>query len=104
MVIATYPERAKTHNAAVTRRVDVLVRRSDFGGAWVQLSGTAEGPRPARGDRAAGGEKKASRSIAGEHDDWDDTGRPCSARQGRDPVTIERWGPIATGGFPGALA
>ncbi len=42
VVIATYPERAKTHNARRHPPVDVLVLSDDFGGAWVQLSGTAE--------------------------------------------------------------
>ena len=45
------------------------------------------------------------RSIAGEHDDWDEY-RAAMQRQGKSliRVTIERWGPIATGGFPARLA
>jgi hypothetical protein len=41
------------------------------------------------------------RSISGEHTDWDDY-RRAMERQGKCLVriTIERWGPIATGGFP----
>ena len=41
------------------------------------------------------------RSIAGEHPDWDDY-RAAMLRQGKVllRVTIERWGPVATGGFP----
>ena len=42
VVIATYPERAKTHNARRHPKVDVLVLSDDFGGAWVQLRGTDE--------------------------------------------------------------
>ena len=45
------------------------------------------------------------RSIAGEHPDWDDY-RAAMVRQGKVllRVGIERWGPVATGGFPPELA
>ena len=45
------------------------------------------------------------RSISGEHPDWDEY-RTAMARQGKSllRVTIDRWGPIATGGFPPELA
>ena len=41
------------------------------------------------------------RAISGEHPDWDDY-RAAMHRQDKSliTVTIERWGPIATGGFP----
>lgn len=41
------------------------------------------------------------RCIAGEHPDWDEY-RAAMVRQDKSliRVTIERWGPIATGGFP----
>jgi len=41
------------------------------------------------------------RSIAGEHDDWDEY-RQAMVRQAKSllRITPERWGPIATGGFP----
>ena len=44
------------------------------------------------------------RSISGEHPDWDDY-RAAMVRQGKVlmRVTVERWGPIATGGFPPGL-
>jgi hypothetical protein len=44
------------------------------------------------------------RSISGEHPDWDEY-RAAMVRQGKSLVrlTIERWGPIATGGFPARL-
>ena len=40
------------------------------------------------------------RGIAGEHPDWDEY-RAAMARQGKCIIRIEidRWGPIATGGF-----
>ena len=102
VVIATYPERAKTHNARRHPQVDVLVLSDDFGGAWAQLSGTAEVL-----DLPEALEPLVDyfRSIAGEHDDWDEY-RAAMQRQGKSliRVTIERWGPIATGGFPARLA
>jgi hypothetical protein len=44
------------------------------------------------------------RSISGEHPDWDDY-RAAMHRQGKSLIRIhiERWGPIATGGFPARL-
>jgi hypothetical protein len=45
------------------------------------------------------------RSISGEHPDWDEY-RAAMLRQGKSllRLTIERWGPIATGGFPARLS
>ena len=98
VVIATYPERAKTHNARRHPKVDVLVLSDDFGGAWVQLSGTAEVL-----DLPEAVEPLVDyfRSIAGEHDDWDEY-RAAMQRQGKVllRLTIERWGPISRGGSP----
>jgi PPOX class probable F420-dependent enzyme len=102
IVISTYPERAKTHNARRQPQVDVLVLSDDFGGPWVQVSGTAEVL-----DLPDALEPLVEyfRVIAGEHDDWDEY-RAAMQRQGKSliRVTIERWGPIATGGFPARLA
>jgi hypothetical protein len=44
------------------------------------------------------------RCISGEHPDWDEY-RAAMVRQGKSllRLTIERWGPIATGGFPARL-
>ena len=101
VVISTYPERAKTHNARRQPRADVLVLSDDFGGAWVQVSGTAEVlDLPAAMEPLVG----YFRSIAGEHSDWDEY-RAAMQRQGKSliRVTIDRWGPIATGGFPPRL-
>ena len=45
------------------------------------------------------------RSISGEHPDWDEY-RSAMVAQGKCllRLTIDSWGPIATGGFPAHLA
>ena len=45
------------------------------------------------------------RCISGEHPDWDEY-RAAMIRQGKSllRITADRWGPIATGGFPARLA
>jgi hypothetical protein len=45
------------------------------------------------------------RSISGEHPDWDEY-REAMLRQGKSliRITIDSWGPIATGGFPPEFA
>ena len=102
IVIATYPERAKTHNARRHPQVDVLVLSDDFGGAWVQLSGTAEVL-----DLPEALEPLVDyfRSISGEHPDWAEY-RQAMSDQGKSllRITPTHWGPIATGGFPARLA
>jgi PPOX class probable F420-dependent enzyme len=102
IVIATYPERAKTHNARRQRHVDLLVLSDEWNGAWVQVAGQAEVL-----DLPEALEPLVDyfRAIAGEHPDWDEY-RAAMVRQGKAliRVTIERWGPIATGGFPPRLA
>jgi PPOX class probable F420-dependent enzyme len=101
IVIATYPERAKTHNARRRPEVSVLVLSDDWNGPWVQLDGRAEVL-----DLPAALEPLVDyfRAVAGEHSDWDDY-REAMQRQRKAliRVTIERWGPIATGGFPSRL-
>ena len=102
VVIATYPERAKTHNARRRPRVDLLVLSDDWNGPWVQLTGTAEVlDLPAAMEPLVG----YFRAIAGEHSDWAEY-RAAMQRQGKSliRVTIDSWGPIATGGFPARLA
>ena len=102
IVVSTYPERAKTHNARRDPRVSVLVLSDDFGGAWVQVDGTAEVL-----DLPDALEPLVDyyRAISGEHPDWDDY-RAAMVRQGKSLVRITptRWGPVATGGFPARLA
>ena len=102
LVISSYPERSKVANARRTPAVSVLVLSDDFGGAWVQVDGTCEvillpGAVEPLVDYY--------RSISGEHPDWDEY-RAAMVAQGKCllRVTPDRWGPIATGGFPPRLA
>jgi PPOX class probable F420-dependent enzyme len=102
IVIATYPERAKTRNARRNQQVSVVVLSDDFGGPWVQVDGRAEVL-----DLPEAIEPLVDyyRSISGEHPDWDEY-RQAMVRQGKSllRVTPGRWGPVATGGFPARLA
>ena len=102
IVVATYPERAKTRNARRNEQVSVLVLSDDFGGAWVQVDGTAE---VLDVPEAVEPLMEYFRSISGEHPDWDEY-RQAMVRQGKPllRVTPVRWGPVATGGFPARLA
>jgi PPOX class probable F420-dependent enzyme len=102
IVISTYPERAKAFNVRRDPRVSVLVLSDDFGGAWVQVDGTAE---VLDLPEALEPLVEYFRVISGEHPDWDEY-RQAMRDQGKSliRVTIDRWGPIATGGFPARLA
>ena len=102
LVISTYPERAKVANIRRDPRVSACVLSDDWNGPWVQLDGTAE---VLDLPEALEPLVEYFRSISGEHPDWDDY-RAAMARQGKSliRVTIETWGPIATGGFPPRLA
>jgi PPOX class probable F420-dependent enzyme len=102
LVISSYPERAKVFNLRRDPRCSVLVLSPDFGGAWVQVDGSAEVI-----DQPEAIEPLVEyyRSISGEHPDWAEY-RQAMADQGKSliRVTPTRWGPIATGGFPARLA
>ena len=102
IVVSTYPERAKARNARRDARVSIVVLSEDFDGPWVQVDGTAEVI-----DAVDDVEPLVEyyRCIAGEHPDWDEY-RAAMLKQGKALVRItpERWGPIATGGFPASLA
>jgi PPOX class probable F420-dependent enzyme len=102
IVIATYPERAKTVNARRRPEVSVLVLSDDFGGAWVQVDGTCE---VLDVPDAVEPLVEYFRNIAGEHSDWDEY-RRAMIDQGKSllRITPTRWGPVATGGFPPRLA
>jgi PPOX class probable F420-dependent enzyme len=102
LVISTYPERAKTRNAKRHPAVSACILSEEFNGAWIQLDGTAE---VLDMPEALDGLVEYFRCISGEHPDWDDY-RAAMVRQDKSliRVTIERWGPIATGGFPARLA
>jgi PPOX class probable F420-dependent enzyme len=101
IVVSTYPERAKTGNARRSGRASAVVLSDDFGGAWVQVDGAAEVLDP---PDSVEGLVEYFRCISGEHPDWDEY-RAAMRRQGKSLIrlTPERWGPIATGGFPARL-
>ncbi|MFI0241717.1 PPOX class F420-dependent oxidoreductase [Streptomyces sp. NPDC016845] len=102
IVMSTYPERAKTRNAKRNPRVSVLVLSDEWNGPWVQVDGAAEVI-----DAPDSVEPLVEyfRNISGEHPDWDEY-RAAMVEQGKSiiRVTPEKWGPVATGGFPARLA
>ncbi|WP_067501638.1 PPOX class F420-dependent oxidoreductase [Actinoplanes sp. TFC3] len=102
IVISTYPERAKVANIRRDPRVSVCVLSQEFGGAWVQVDGVAE---VLDLPEALEPLVEYFRVISGEHPNWDEY-RQAMREQGKSliRVTIESWGPIATGGFPARLA
>lgn len=101
IVVSTYPERAKVRNLRRDPAASIVVLSDDFGGEWVQVDGRAEVL-----DLPGALEPLVEyfRVIAGEHDDWDEY-RDAMQRQGKCLIrlSIERWGPIAKGGFPARL-
>jgi PPOX class probable F420-dependent enzyme len=101
IVVSTYPERAKTRNARRDPRASVVVLSDDWNGPWVQVDGTAEVVDPPESVEPL---VEYYRNIAGEHPDWDEY-RAAMLKQGKSlvRVTPERWGPVATGGFPARL-
>ncbi len=98
VVVSTYPQRAKAANARRDPRVSILVHSDDWDGPYVQVDGTAEVI-----DMPDAVEPLVDyfRCIAGEHPDWDEY-RDAMRKQNKSliRVTVERWGPVATGGFP----
>jgi PPOX class probable F420-dependent enzyme len=101
VVVSTYPERAKTRNARRDPRVSVIVLSDEWNGPWVQIDGTAEVI-----DVPDSVEPLVEyfRVISGEHPDWNEY-RAAMVRQGKSLIRVspQRWGPIATGGFPARL-
>jgi PPOX class probable F420-dependent enzyme len=103
VVVSTYPDRAKAVNLRRRPAASLLALGEDFDDAWVQVDGTAEvldvpdSVEPlVEYYRVAAGQ---------EHPDWDEY-RQAMVDQGKSLVrlTIKRWGPVATGGFPARLA
>ena len=102
LVISSYPMRAKVYNIRRNPAVSVCVLSDDFGGEWVQVDGTAE---ILDLPEAVEPLVEYFRNIAGEHPDWDEY-REAMVKQGKVliRIEIERWGPVARGGFPPELA
>jgi PPOX class probable F420-dependent enzyme len=102
IVVSTYPERAKTRNAKRNPQVSVVVLSDDWNGPWVQIDGTAE---VIDSPESVEPLVEYFRNISGEHPDWDEY-RAAMLKQGKSIIRItpQRWGPVATGGFPARLA
>jgi PPOX class probable F420-dependent enzyme len=102
IVVSTYPDRAKVRNARHDPSVSIVVQSDDWNGEYVQVDGSAE---VLDMPDALDGLVEYFRCISGEHPDWDEY-RAAMRLQGKSLVriTIERWGPIATGGFPAEVA
>lgn len=100
IVVASYPQRAKSVNIRRDPRASVTVLSEEFNGPYVQVDGDAEVI-----DLPDAVEPLVEyfRAIAGEHSDWDEY-RQAMVDQGKCliRVTPTRWGPVATGGFPPA--
>ena len=98
ILIASYPGRAKIRNLRMRDQAALCVLSDDFGGEWIQVSGTAtvlDLPE------AMEGLVTYFRSISGEHSDWGEY-RQAMIDQGKVliRVALESWGPISKGGFP----
>ena len=100
IVISTYPDRAKAVNLRRNPQVSVLVHSDDWDGPYVQVDGTAE-VLDMPSQEAEDGLVEYFRCISGEHSDWDEY-REAMRRQGKSliRISVEAWGPVATGGFP----
>jgi len=98
IVVASYPQRAKSANVRRDPRASVTVLSDEFNGPYVQVDGDAEVI-----DLPDAVEPLVDyfRAVAGEHSDWDEY-RQAMVDQGKCLIrmTPVRWGPVATGGFP----
>lgn len=98
IVVATYPQRAKSANIRRRPRASLVVLSDEFDGPYVQVDGFAE---VLDLPEAVEPLVEYFRSVAGEHPNWDEyrqamvDQKKCLIR-----VTPQRWGPVATGGFP----
>jgi PPOX class probable F420-dependent enzyme len=102
IVVSTYPDRAKANNARLDPRVSICVQSDDWSAEYVQVDGNAE---VLDMPDALDGLVEYFRCISGEHPNWDEY-RAAMVLQDKSliRITIERWGPIATGGFPAEVA
>ena len=102
VVISSRETAYKVRNLRRHPTATLCVFTDNFFGPWIHIDGTAEiVPLP----QAMDGLIDYYRRISGEHPDWDEY-RQAMVDQGKCliRVTIDRWGPIATGGFPPQLA
>jgi PPOX class probable F420-dependent enzyme len=102
LVVSSYPARAKVANVRRNAAGSAIVLSDDWNGPWVQVWGRLEVL-----DLPDALEPLVEyyRVIAGEHPDWDEY-RQAMVTQGKCllRLSIDRWGPIATGGFPAPIA
>ena len=98
IVVSTYPERAKAVNLRRNPAVSMVVHSDDWNDPYVQVEGTAE---VLDMPEAVEPLVEYYRCIAGEHPDWDEY-RGAMRAQGKSliRISVDSWGPIATGGFP----
>lgn len=102
IVISTYPERVKAINIKRDPQVSVLVMSEGWTDPYVQVDGSA---RVIDLPEAVEALVEYFRCISGEHPDWDEY-RQAMVKQGKCliEIDVDRWGPIASGGFPARLA
>lgn len=98
IVVSTYPQRAKAGNVRRDPAVSILIHSDEWNDPYVQIDGTAEVI-----DMPDAVEPLVEyfRCISGEHPNWDEY-RDAMRAQNKSliRITIERWGPVAAGGFP----
>ena len=102
LLVSSYPERAKVHNVVHEPASSMVVMSDEFNGEWVQVDGRATVSfLPDALEELV----EYFRCISGEHPDWDEY-REAMVTQGKCVIrlSIERWSPIAKGGFPARLA
>ncbi len=101
ILVSSYPERAKVHNLRRDPLASMVVLSDEFNGEWVQVDGEAD---VIDLPDALDGLCQYFRVISGEHPDWDEY-REAMTKQGKCLIRlrIERWGPVAKGGFPARL-
>jgi len=98
LLVSTYPGRAKVANIRRHPRIAMCVLSDAFNDAWVHVEGEAEVlDMPDALDPLV----EYFRSISGEHPDWDEYSRAMTdGNKSLIRLTVDQWGPIATGGFP----
>jgi PPOX class probable F420-dependent enzyme len=101
ILVSTYPERAKVVNLRRRPRASFISLGEQFDDAWVQVDGAVEVlDVPDSVELLV----EYYRAAAGEHPDWNEF-REAMVDQDKSVIriTVERWGPVATGGFPARL-